>query len=278
MKKSLFEKNEILIGVLSDIHLYNKADKLLKALPILKDADVILIAGDMVDTAERYQYGTLIKLLDEILPDKSIFCVSGNHDNPKKDDGNFREFEKAVLLRSPDEYVTFDESGAFRACINGFIDLYGLNPVYNMKKFSFPQRAQQLHFLEQSLENSGAKVNIIMCHPPLISHNPQRNADETPYFSFEQDARLQGIVDSLSNVIFISGHTHVAPDIDFDDEKRNIYLNNGSVCPTTVKGREEKPQQGNVSLIKITDSYIEISVIGIYSKTELLRKRYDYNL
>lgn len=278
MKNNLFEKNEIVIGVLSDIHLFKKQDKLLKALPILKDTDVIFMVGDMVDSAEEYQYEILKNLLDEILPGKSIFCVSGNHDNPKKDDINFRNFENAMLCRTARDSILQDESGAFCAHINNNISLYGLNPVYFMKKFSFPNRAQQLRFLEESLENDNAPVKIIMCHPPLVSHNPQRDAHENPYFSTEQDARLQRIVDSLTNVIFISGHTHVAPAIEFDSERGNIYLNDGSICPTTVKGREEKPQQGNVSLVKITDSNIEISVIGIYSKTELIRERYDYKV
>ena len=45
-------------------------------------------------------------------------------------------------------------------------------------------------------------------------------------------------------MIFISGHTHFSPNdyygcVEFDDERNNVFINDGSTCPTTSKWRED---------------------------------------
>ena len=103
-----------------------------------------------------------------------------------------------------------------------------------------------------------------MCHPPLILHNPQRTADMTPYIVAEQDKRFQGILDMNRNVILVSGHTHLSPTVEFDDTHNNLYINDGSICPTVQKDGSGKIQQGNVILLEICKSLwgFETSVSG----------------
>lgn len=107
---------------------------------------------------------------------------------------------------------------------------------------------------------------IVMCHPPLIAHNPQRTTDMASYIVAEQDTRLQRIVNESKNVIFISGHTHVSPTIEIDEAYGNLYINDGSICPTTVKGEESATQQGNVTVLEITEAEISVIIKGIHSE------------
>ena len=93
--------------------------------------------------------------------------------------------------------------------------MIGLNPIYHQKQFFFQDKGKQLTFLEEKLKKSACNYHIVMCHPPLIAHNPQRTPDMAPYIVREQDARLQRIIDQNKNVIFLSGHTHVVPEIEF---------------------------------------------------------------
>ena len=106
----------------------------------------------------------------------------------------------------------------------------------------------------------------MMCHPPLIAHNPQRTGNMSPYIAPEQDKRFQEILDANRNVILISGHTHVSPAVEFDDVHNNLYINNGSICPTAKKGHGHEIQQGNISLLEISEKNISIIIKGIHTE------------
>jgi predicted phosphodiesterase len=86
------------------------------------------------------------------------------------------------------------------------------------------------------------------------------------YIVAEQDTRLQSILDENKNVIFLSGHTHVSPSIEFDGACGNLYINDGSVCPTTIKGTDTATQQGNVTLLEISKAEISVIIKGIHSE------------
>lgn len=255
------------IGVISDLHLFNKITNIKRALSKLHDVDLLLIIGDIADRAEEKQYDILLKLIDDAFRAVPIYCVSGNHDNPARDDTNYRQFERKINTEYPS---IVDECGAFYKCINENLDLIGLNPFYHQKQFFFSNKGRQLAFLKEQLNTSSCKYHIVMCHPPLISHNPQRTANMASYIVTEQDKRLQEIIDENRNVIFISGHTHVSPTIEFDEDHHNLYINDGSICPTTVKDEENKIQQGNVTLLDISENGIFVIVKGIHTEKTLL--------
>lgn len=251
------------IGVVSDLHLFNKSVNIERALSKLNDVDCLLIVGDIADRADEKQYDIFLNLIDNRFHDTLVYCVSGNHDNPARDDTSYRQFEKKINNEYPS---IVDECGAFYKYINEHIDLIGLNPLYHQKQFFFPNKGIQIDFLQKRLAASLCKYHIVMCHPPLIAHNPQRTADMASYIVAEQDTRLQSILDENKNVIFLSGHTHVSPSVEFDGARGNLYINDGSVCPTTVKGTETATQQGNVTLLEISGTDISVIIKGIHSE------------
>lgn len=74
------------IGVVSDLHLYNKTVNIERALSKLNDVDCLLIVGDIADQADEKQYNIFLNLINERFYDMPVYCVSGNHDNPARDD------------------------------------------------------------------------------------------------------------------------------------------------------------------------------------------------
>lgn len=257
------------IGVISDLHLFNKTINLRRALSNLHEVDLLLIVGDIADRADEKQYDIFLNLLDERFRELPIYCVSGNHDNPARDDTIYRQFERKINH----EYLYIvDECGAFYKCVNEYIDLIGLNPLYHQKQFFFPDKGLQIDFLHKQLAASSCKYHIVLCHPPLIAHNPQRTVGMASYIVAEQDTRLQKVINENKNVIFLSGHTHVSPTIEFDKARDNLYINDGSICSTTVKGSETATQQGNVTLLDISESDISVTIKGIHSEKILIEE------
>lgn len=105
--------------------------------------DVLLIAGDLADRAQKEQYELIYECIKEHLGDIPVYCVSGNHDNPARNDENYRAFERQV---NPELVHYRDESGAFYRQISENMDLIGLNPVYHQKQFFFTDRESSLSF------------------------------------------------------------------------------------------------------------------------------------
>lgn len=257
------------IGVISDLHLYKKTVNIEHALLALHNVDLLLLVGDIADRGAEKQYNILLKLIKEQFDDVPVYCVSGNHDNPTRDDTNYRIFERKVNDKYP---AVVDECGAFYNYINENMDLIGLNPVYCQKQFFFPDKGRQLDFLQEHLRKSSCDCHIVMCHPPLIAHNPQRKRNMPSYIAAQQDRRFQEILDENGNVILISGHTHVVPTVEFEDTCNNLYINAGSICPTTKKDCDGDIQQGNVSLLEISSKGMSIIVKGIHTRNIYIEK------
>ena len=214
--------------------------------------DILLIAGDVVNDGKAEQYALALEAFDSFPAQIPVFAVSGNHDIPGNDETGFRAFERELLKRARGRYqVEADPCGAFRVKLSDGLDLIGLNPLYHQKMFRFPNKGEQLTWLEGHLEESGCPNHIVLCHPPLAAHNPQQ---VRPYLPTEQDRRLQQLIDSHPRVLFLSGHTHLTPEIEPEDEHGNIYINDGSICPTAVKG-SQCPGPGNVMTFEAGDSF-----------------------
>lgn len=251
------------IGIMSDLHLFKKTVHIERALSKLCGVDMILLLGDIADRGEEKQYNILLELIGNMFPGLPVYCVSGNHDNPARNDDNYRQFERKINREYPS---IVDDCGALYKYYNENIDLIGLNPLYHQKQFFFPDKGRQLFFLEQRLKISSCRYHIVMCHPPLIGHNPQRTADMSPYIALQQDKRFQEILDQKRNVIVLSGHTHVFPAVEFDNIHHNLYINGGSICPTTGNGHPRDIPQGNISLLDISNEGIFINIEGIHTE------------
>lgn len=241
------------IGAMSDIHLYRKPYRLVSALRMLQEIDLLLIVGDLADRGTAEQYAILESVLETHRKGTPIFIVSGNHDLQQNDTKNYRAFERKIRERLKDRYrIDDDPSGAYSVRLNDSVDLVGLNPLYAQKIFRFPDHGSQLVYLENCLKNSACPNHIVLCHPPLAAHNPQQSR---PYFPNEQDARLQQIVNEHPHTLFLSGHTHLYPTIEYDGYG-NIYINDGSICPTQKKETGVNVDSGNVMFFEVTDSFV----------------------
>lgn len=258
--------------VMSDLHLSKKPWQVRKALKMGEDSDAILLVGDLTNDGSPEQMALMRQSIAEALPGIPVLAVPGNHDYPHFPSSMIREgfcdFEALqdwLLVRQPYPYV-LDESGAWVVRM-GEIEIIGLSCVWHWRRFKFKDGAQ-LNWLEKHLNTSNARWHIILCHAPLLAHNPKRS-DTKPYLS--RDERLQSILDSYRNIVFISGHTHVSMEspldcVEHDTARNNIYINDGSIRPTTrltADGLPEaEPADGNVVELLIEDSQITISAIS----------------
>ena len=251
---------KVRIGVISDLHLFRKSAKLERAFSKLQEAEILLTVGDIADRGDGKQYKIFLKTLSEALPEIPVYSVSGNHDNPARNDTVYRRFEERLNGEYP---AIVDACGAFCRRIHGQIEIIGLNPTYHQKQFFFPDRGRQIDFLETRLRESPCRYRIVMCHPPLIAHNPQRSVGASTYITPEQDARLQGVIDGSTHTLFLSGHTHALPSVESDASRGNLYINVGSLCPTSAGRGRGREQEGNVILLEFGAENVSVTVRGI---------------
>ena len=67
---------------MSDLHLSKKPWQVRKALKMAADADAILLAGDLVNDGTPEQIELMHQCISELLPEKTVLAVAGNHDYP----------------------------------------------------------------------------------------------------------------------------------------------------------------------------------------------------
>lgn len=177
-----------------------------------------------------------------------------------------------------------DESGAYAVNLHG-IDVIGLNVASHYRRLAF-KKDGQLMWLARHLDMVQAAQYIILCHAPLSAHNPKRQGTgKPPYFS--RDSHLQEILDAHRNIIFLSGHTHLSFNsrkgcVEQDPERNNLYVNCGSIRPTTLKPDEPlQPKEwadGNLVWLDIAEDQIEITVVSLESGQRISRGYYRYPL
>ncbi len=241
-------KPTLKFAVMSDMHLkeIELRKKAYRTLYALKSGsygmDALLLAGDMTNDGLPEQFELFDKMLSENVT-CPVFPVAGNHDFPLSPiltgEMQYFDFSDKLLYKNNIE-TEKDACGTYAARIGDF-ETIGLNCVTDYRKFKFPEG--QIEWLEKHLDKTmDVSWHIIMCHAPLLAHNPQRPADGCPYLN--KDIKLGRIINSHKNIIFISGHTHFSPNdyhgcVEFDEERNNLFINDGSTCPTTSKWRED---------------------------------------
>lgn len=260
------------IIVMSDLHLSKKPWQVRKALKMGEGADAVLLVGDLTNDGTPAQLALMHQCIAEVLPDTPVFAVAGNHDYPHQPSPMIREgfcdfetLQEWLLRRRPYPYV-LDDSGAW-AVRMGEIEIIGLNCVWHWRRFKFKDGAQ-LNWLEDHLETNDARWRIMLCHAPLLAYNP-KHSDTKPYLS--RDEKLQSILDGNRNIIFISGHTHVSMEspvncVEHDTARNNIYINDGSIRPTTKLTADGLPEaesaDGNVVELLINENQVMATVFS----------------
>ena len=276
-------------SILTDLHLASKPWKIKQALRSAA-SDVVLLLGDSTNDGFPAQFEALEACIAETTPDKILLPVIGNHDviHPKFKDGDGCEDYAAFQDRRLRHAQTMgfdvyrDPDSLAWATRFGKLDIIGLQCVISGRKFLFPEE-RQLDWLEHRLEaQKDAKWRLILCHAPLLAHNPNRNEGQ-PYL--DKNRRLQGIVDQAGNILFLSGHTHVSPNVtrgsaEWDARRGNLYLNCGSVVDTATEGDNGLMaadwKDGCINELSISERHIEIDIRSVTSGAHFPRGYYCF--
>ena len=289
---SCISKHSQKFSVLTDLHLSSKPWRIKQALRAAK-SEIIFLLGDSTNDGLREQFEQFNNCIREIVPDKIIFPVIGNHDvlhvsQEKNANGceNYADFQKKLLTNAEEKgfYIEYDDNSLAYSVQIKNIDLIGLQSVISGRKFLFPEGKQFL-WLENHLKtNNNFSLHLILCHAPLLAHNPNRNVGN-PYLS--NNKILQEIIDRYGQIMFLSGHTHVSPNMlkgngEFDNIHENIYLDCGSVVATDISGYEGLMSldwnDGCITELSITENEIEICMSSIKTGIKFPRGYYHFNL
>ena len=215
-----------------------------------------------------------------------MLAVAGNHDFPVQPDAGegFYALQDRLLERAERQglAVERDESGVWAARL-GDVDIIGLNAARPGRKLAF-QREGQLPWLDRHLTDTPAAWYVVLCHAPLLAHNPQRRqANDMPYFS--RDGQLQRILEGHRNILFLSGHTHISVNcpagcVETDRERGILYVNGGSVRTTTLKPEEPlRPKEwmeGNMLWLELAPGQAEITAVSLASGRRIARGYYRF--
>ena len=277
------------LSILSDLHLSSKPWKIRQALRSAA-SDVVLLLGDSTNDGLPSQFATFEACITEASPDRILLPVIGNHDviHPKVKAGDgcadYAAFQERRLqyAQAMGLDVCRDPDSLAWATRFGKLDIIGLQCVISGRKFRFPEE-RQLDWLEKRLKaQKDARWHMILCHAPLLAHNPNRN-DGQPYL--DKNRRLQEIVDRTGDILFLSGHTHVSPNVargstEWDAGRNNLYLNCGSVVDTATESDDGLMaadwKDGCISELSVTERLIEIDSRSVTSGTHFPRGYYRF--
>lgn len=276
------ERDGIRMTVMSDLHLTRKNERFCYLVRQLQDTDCLLLAGDLVNDGAAKQYHMLKDCLEESAAKTLVCCTAGNHDFPlyplpmtaMGEVYDYPSLQSWLIGRNEALGYPCEQApcGACAVQVRG-VDVITLNAASHWRRFVF-RGGEQLEWLQKHLESSRARRHIILCHAPLLAHNPQRKAGSKEAY-LSRDGRLQEIIDEHRGILFISGHTHISPNlcegcVEYDKERQNLYINSGSICPTELKGRElpapAEWKDGNIIEILFRGDEVQISMKTIHGK------------
>ena len=277
-------------SILSDLHLAAKPWKIKQALRST-ESDMVFLLGDSTNDGLPGQFAGFRACIEETVPEKIVFPVTGNHDvlhasREDNSDGfrNYADFQRILLAKAEEagHSISYDTDGRAYAVRIGDLDVIGLQCVTTGRQFLFP-KGRQIDWLEKHLASSEAAWHIILCHAPLLDHNPNRNTG-APYL--DKNNRLQEIVERYGRIIFLSGHTHVSPNIingngEYDEKHQNVYLDCGSVVATDTSGEmglmSPDWKDGCKTELTVTKNVVEISMSSIESGIRFPRGYYRFS-
>ena len=276
------------LGFITDLHLSGKLWQVGRALSLAGTGDGVLCTGDMVNDGTAEQFALLRRLIEDRLPPGTpMLAVAGNHDFPPQPDAGerYHALQDCLLDRAERLGLAVDRdgSGAWAAGL-GDLDIIGLNAAGPGRKLAF-QKQGQLPWLDRHLADRPAAWHIVLCHGPLLAHNPQRRRpNDMPYFS--RDGQLQRIIQDHRNILFLSGHTHISVNclagcVETDRERNILYINGGSVRATTLKPEEPLQDrewtQGNMFWLDLAPGFAEITAVSLASGKRIARGYYRFD-
>lgn len=221
------------------------------------------------------------------MTDKPVFTVAGNHDITEKTGENYYRFWEKLWKRTEKAFPETERRiDGFAVTLGPGMDLIGLTLCYKNKAFYFSEPESTLRWLDQYLTERRGNCHLLMCHAPLLHYNPQRKPQKhSPYLT--RDQAVQGIVTRAGGVIFLSGHTHISPNtpegcVKWDPIHKNIYINDGSVCPCELKTKENgwpsEWSDGCVTELIFYEKWAEVVMRFLRSGKRISRGQYRFPL
>lgn len=276
-------------SIFTDLHLASKPWKIKQALRAA-ESDTIFLLGDSTNDGFAEQFAAFQACIEETVPDSSFFPVTGNHDvlhasRLDSSDGcrNYADFQKRLLAKAEKNghVITYAPDHRAYSVQIGSLDVIGLQCVTTGRKFQFPEEIQ-LDWLKEHLSATAAAWHIILCHAPMLKHNPNRN-EGVPYL--DKNKRIQDMLDRNGRIIFLNGHTHVSPNVllgngEFDEAHQNIYLDCGSVVATDTSGEcglmAPDWKDGCKTELIVSENTLEICMSSIASGRKFPRGYYCF--
>ena len=196
----------------------------------LPDLDFVLVAGDLTKDSEPYNHQRARELFTGFR--KPVFCVSGNHDQPRP-----AQLRPAELLdpevrpvrtdEIPELYGDFGFSNRQRTA-------YSCDPTPDIHVVGICSAkpgddrgyvaADVLAWLDDDLERQRdtGRETIVVLHHSIIDHVPNESVNPTfSWFHVENAAALKAILRKHGVRITFTGHLHIQ-DVKEDDGLYNI--------------------------------------------------------
>lgn len=290
LESDIHAENMHQFSIMSDIHLTSKPWKVRQALRAAQ-SDTIFLLGDSTNDGLSEQFDQFVACIEETVPEKMLFPVTGNHDilrasHSEGTDGckNYADFQKHLLSKAEMKGYVIDHAPDGRAYSVQLddLDVIGLQCVTEGRRFLFPD-GTQVDWLEEHLASTAASWHIILCHAPMLKHNPNRT-EGAPYL--DKNKRIQEILDRNRRIIFINGHTHVSPNVllgnaEYDEARQNIYLDCASVVATDTSGEaglmSPDWKDGCITELLVTKDEVEIRMRSINSGISFPRGYYRFH-
>lgn len=277
-------------SILTDFHMSQKPWRVRQALRAA-ESDVVFLLGDSSNDGRAEQFENVLACISDVAPDKAIFPVIGNHDvlhpSAQAENGcvHYEDFQKKLLSNAESRGFSVQHAPDGRAysVTAGDIDIVALHCVTTGRMFVFPEDIE-IDWLNRHLLETPALWHIVLCHAPLIRHNPNRN-DGPAYFS--KNNLIQEIIDQTGRVIFLNGHTHVSPNVligngEYDRARGNIYLDCASVVETDTsreKGMMARDwKDGCETELTISENTVEITMRSIATGAKFSRGYYRFSV
>jgi 3',5'-cyclic AMP phosphodiesterase CpdA len=213
--------------------MYDRSVELLEAaieeINALPELDFVLVAGDLTRDSEPYNHNQARELFTRFR--KPVFCVSGNHDQPRPSGLRPREYldPDITAVRTPDIPRLYGDFG--------FKDTertaYSCNPAPDIHLVGLCSAKPDedrgyiapdvLAWLDDDLaQQRNGHETIVMLHHSIIEHVPGETVNPTfSWFHVENAQELKAILRKHGVRITLTGHLHIQ-DVKQEDGLHNI--------------------------------------------------------
>ena len=210
IKNYTINKNDIKLGIISDFQLDNSNENyernLKNTLKKLKDenVDIIIIAGDIVDTGYPSEYEQYKRILNSIYTDNNskplIFEIMGNHEYYTS---RFKKLGYSLKKNIQLFKDNFNKYPFYHIKINNYHFIFWSMQNYDTRekyKIHTNWLQKQIELAEKDLKKEGDPIFI-------ITHTPAKN---TVYGSESDSGSVTSynLLKNYENIFYISGHTH----------------------------------------------------------------------